>query len=86
MVVSSTVKVDTQGRITLGHKAQGVSSYKIIEEGEGVLTLLPQVEVAMNELWLYKNQKALTSVEKGIEQSKAGKLKRLDKYTREPSE
>ena len=69
------VKPDSKGRVTLGKLAKNISEYEIIEDENGRIILEPQVIVPMHELWLYKNPEALASVEKGIQDSKAGKTK-----------
>ena len=42
------------------------------------IKLTPTVSIPHNELWLYKNPKALKSVLKGMEEAKAGKVKNFD--------
>lgn len=39
------------------------------------IKLTPTVSIPHNELWLYKNPKALKSVLRGMEEAKAGKVK-----------
>lgn len=42
------------------------------------LILVPLVEIPERELWLYKNKKALASLERGIIDSAKGNVKKLD--------
>ncbi len=69
------LRPDSKGRIQLGKRAKGISSYKIIEEKDGCIVLIPQVEIPAKEAWLYQNKEALESVKKGLEDSASGKVK-----------
>ncbi|OGI04716.1 MAG: hypothetical protein A2Y25_08065 [Candidatus Melainabacteria bacterium GWF2_37_15] len=72
--VKKIVRPDTKGRITLGKLAENVSSFEIIVEN-GKIILEPLIEIPARELWLYKNPEALASLEKGVSEAKAGKVK-----------
>ena len=64
-----TIQTDSKGRLTLG--SAFASCYFIIEQPtEGEFTLKKAVVVPEQELWLYKNKKALASVQKGIKEAK----------------
>jgi len=69
------LKPDSKGRILLGKRAKGISSYKIIEEKDGCIVLIPQVEIPAREAWLYQNREALEAVKKGLEDSASGKVR-----------
>jgi hypothetical protein len=69
------LRPDSKGRITLGGLAKNISGFKVIEESNGRIVLEPQVEIPAEEAWLYKNPEALASVLRGIEDSKAGRVK-----------
>ena len=70
-----TVHTDAKGRLTLG--SAFASCYFIIEQKQGgEFTLKKAAIVPECELWLYKNKKALASVQKGLKQAKEGKLER----------
>lgn len=45
---------------------------------EDRLILIPLVEIPEREAWIYKNKKALASLEKGIEDAGAGRVKKID--------
>jgi hypothetical protein len=70
-----TVRPDSKGRIALGRLAKGVSSYRVHEDADGTLVLEPYTEIPAKEQWLYKNRAARASVERGVEESAAGKAK-----------
>ena len=69
------LRPDAKGRIHLGNRAKGISSYKITEEKDGCLVLVPQIEMPAREAWLYENKEALESVKKGLEDASLGKIK-----------
>lgn len=76
------VRPDSKGRITLGHLADGVSSYAIIPAEEGRLILEPHVNVPAREMWLYKNKIALAQVKQGMKELAEGKLVDLGDFTK----
>ncbi|HEY3320523.1 MAG TPA: hypothetical protein VGP72_08660 [Planctomycetota bacterium] len=72
-----TVKIlrpDAKGRISVGIARPGVIGYQRIDEPDGRITLIPMAAIPERELWLYQDKVALASVQRGIAQSKAGKL------------
>ena len=58
---------------TKGHKMAAVIDIDELKRLETVLDLIPSPEK-----WLYKNKKALESVQKGLKQAARGKVSRLD--------
>jgi len=78
--MTTTLKPDSKGRITLGKLAAGVSSFDVDHDEMGRIILDPLVEIPLREKWLYENKKALKSVLKGIEDSGKGKTKRRKSY------
>ena len=71
------LRPDSKGRITLGRLAEGVSSYRARRQKDGKILLEPFVEIPADEQWLYKNSQALESVQRGLADAKAGRVKRL---------
>lgn len=69
------VRPDAKGRITLGKLAEGVSSFRVLEQPGGAYLLEPMVEIPAYENWLYKNKHALVSVRKGLAQSAMGETR-----------
>lgn len=45
---------------------------------KGKLILIPLVEIPEREAWIYKNKKALASLERGLKDAAQGKVKKLD--------
>ena len=58
---------------TKGHKTAAVIDIEELKRIETLLDLIPP-----SEAWLYKNKKALESVQKGLKQASKGKLKKLN--------
>ncbi|MDA8171430.1 MAG: hypothetical protein M0Z48_06325 [Nitrospiraceae bacterium] len=58
---------------TKGHKLAAVIDIDELKRLETVLDLIPSPEK-----WLYRNKKALESVQKGLKQAARGKISRLD--------
>lgn len=73
---SYRLRPDSKGRVTLGKLAEGVSSYVARRQKDGRIILEPFVEIPADERWLYENREAMASVQRGIEDAKAGRLKR----------
>jgi len=58
---------------TKGHKMAAVIDMEELNRIETVLNLIPP-----SEAWLYKNKKALESVQKGLKQAAKGKISKLN--------
>ena len=73
-MISKLIQPDAKGRICIGKPAAGVVGYQRVDEPDGKIVLTPMAAVPANEVWLYQNKEALESVQRGISQSKAGKV------------
>jgi len=73
--IQHTVQTDSKGRLNLG-QANASSFFLVEETSKGEFILKKAVVIPENELWLYKNEKALHAVTKGLEQAKKGKLEK----------
>jgi len=58
---------------TKGHKMAAVIDMEELKRIETVLDIIPPSEV-----WLYKNKKALESIQRGLKQASRGKIKKLN--------
>lgn len=76
------VRPDAKGRITLGKLADGVSSFTVSEQPGGGYLLEPMVEIPAREKWLFDNKTALSSVQRGLEQSEQGELRSRGSFAR----
>lgn len=68
--------LDSRNRVCLTRfltDNQQISSFRAYQEGSKIV-LEPQIEVPAEQGWLYTNQKAKNSVEKGLRDIKAGKI------------
>jgi hypothetical protein len=82
MHTSKKVRPDSKGRISLGSFApKGVSSYTVTND-HGRLILEPNVEISAREKWLWENKAALKQVNKGLEDSAAGRTKSKGDFTK----
>lgn len=72
---------DERGRISLGKRPAEVSSYEATFNSDGTILLKPMAEIPARELWLWKNKKALESVQRGIAQAGRGETTVLDLST-----
>ena len=72
------INVDNKRRVTLGKRAEGISSYSVEELEDGKLLLTPFVEIPADELWLWQDKGALASVRHGLEQSASGQTKAVN--------
>lgn len=77
-----TVRPDSKGRITLGKRAKEFSGYTLKEACDGSILLEPLIEVPAKEGWLFKSQKALASVKRGLKEAGEGKTKSLGSFSR----
>jgi hypothetical protein len=76
------LKPDSKGRIQLGRLAKDIVRYKVIQENDGKIILLPEVALPASEVWLYKNKEALAAVREGFEQSMSGKIKKRGSFAK----
>ena len=76
------LRPDSKGRITLGKLAEGVSSYRARRQADGKIVLEPFVEIPADEQWLWDNKEALASVQRGIADSKAGRLVSMGSFAK----
>ncbi|MEO9169357.1 MAG: hypothetical protein ABI230_13235 [Aestuariivirga sp.] len=75
-----TVRPDAKGRITLGHMAKDVSSFRVHQEEGGRIVLEPFVEIPAREHWIFKNPEALAMLEQGLRESAEGKTVRMPSF------
>lgn len=76
------VRPDSKGRVTLSRLADGVSSYNVLQDGDGRLLLEPMVEIPAREKWIFDHPEALKSVRRGLVDAKVGKIKSLGSFAK----
>jgi hypothetical protein len=73
--MNKMLRPDAKGRICLGHLADGVSGFSVTVTDDHKIILEAYAEVPAREKWLFENKKALDSVNRGLEDAKAGRVK-----------
>ena len=76
------IKMDSKGRICLGRTAPGVIGFQVIQRSGGRIVLQAMTAVPSEEAWLYQNKKSLARVRRGMQQSKAGKVRSLGSFAK----
>jgi hypothetical protein len=77
--VKGIVEPDSRGRVSIGAIAKG-KSYSVQVNDAGQILLDPVVAIPERELWLWQSPEALTSVQRGLQQSAAGEVKDLGSF------
>ena len=77
-------RMDSKHRISLGKGISGrVTSFKVYRNAHGQVILDPMVLLPAHEVWLFKNKKASTLVQQGLEDARGGRLvKAKEDYSR----
>lgn len=74
-LIKDLVKGDERGRLVLGEIAKN-QQFRVERNGLGEVRLIPLITIPAREGWLFKNQKAIKSLTRGLEQAKSGKVTR----------
>jgi hypothetical protein len=68
-------RVDAKHRVSLGKMLGGqVTSFRVYRNAHGQIVLDPMVSVPAHEAWLFKNKRAASLVQRGLEDAKRGRL------------
>ena len=73
-----TRTIDERKRLTLGELIKDFKRVKLFKNERGELLLQPIVEIPASEIWLYKNEEAFESVQKGLKEASEGKISKLN--------
>lgn len=75
--------LDARKRISLAKLLPDyeVCSFKAYTEGDKII-LEPMAEIPARELWLYKHPKALKEAQEGLQQAKAGKVRKRGSFAK----
>lgn len=82
---AARVRPDAKGRVTLGSRAKGVSSFRVEVDEQGRILLDPFVEVPARERWLFENREALDRVRRGLADAEAERTNSLGSFARKGS-
>lgn len=79
-MIIKMIRPDSKGRIALGHLANGVSGFAVIESNEHRIVLEPYSEIPAHEKWLFKNKSAMKKVIQGLQDAEAGRFIEKDSF------
>ena len=81
----NTKSLDSKYRITLGNKLiksiskrMPIETYRIFIGKNGDILLRPTVSIPSTEAWAYHNPKVITKIHEGLEESRTGKIERVN--------
>ena len=78
-VIKDIVQPDGRGRISLGMVASG-KNYRVMINEMGQILLDPVIAVPEREAWLWQNPEAISSVQRGLQESDGGELHDLGSF------
>ena len=77
--IKHSSRADERGRLTLGAVAKK-KNYRVMINQSGQILLDPIVTIPEQEIWLWKNQAALNSVQQGLKESAAEETEDLGSF------
>lgn len=77
--VQSAIQVDEAGYINLGQAVKG-KSYRLLVNDAGQILLDPIEHLPEREQWLWQNEVALNSVQRGVTQVATGERQHLGSF------
>lgn len=63
------LRPDSKGRLNLGDLAKDVSSYRVIKEECGKLTLIPYSEIPYEDKWIFENKDIIQKIKEEFEKT-----------------
>ncbi len=83
-LVARDVRPDARNRVALGKALKDLedASFDVYQDEAGRIVLDPQVSIPASEAWLYRNQKALASVRRGLAEAAEGKTKPVRSFAK----
>jgi len=73
-----TRAIDERNRLTLGGIFKGFKRVRLYKNNRGEVLLQPIVEIPASELWLFQNEEAIESVQRGLKDASDGKITKVD--------
>lgn len=77
-VEMGTTGIDERKRLSLGKVLPEHVRVKVFRSSKGNILLKPVIEVPASEAWLFKNKKALKSVQQGLQDAAQGRIEKVD--------
>lgn len=83
-LIARDVRPDSRKRVALGRALDdlGDASFNVYKDDEGRIILEPHVSIPASEAWLFRNEKALDSVRRGLEEAAGGKAKAIRSFAK----
>jgi hypothetical protein len=83
-LVARGIRADSRKRLALGRALDDLddASFNVYRDEQGRIILDPQISIPASEAWLYRNQKALQSVRRGLSQAADGKTARAGSFAK----
>ena len=79
--IKPSSRADNRGRLTVGAVAKE-KTYRVMINELGQILLDPIVNIPEKELWLWKNQSALSSLKRGLEEAIANESSDLGSFAK----
>ncbi|MBI4353261.1 MAG: hypothetical protein HY593_04965 [Candidatus Omnitrophica bacterium] len=74
----TTRSIDERKRLCVGDLLKDFKRVRVYQNAAGEILIQPMVEIPASEVWLFKNKKALASVQKGLRDAASGKVSKLN--------
>ena len=83
-LLARDVRPDSRKRLALGRALDDLddASFNVYKDAEGRIILEPQVSIPASEAWLFRNQKSLDSVRRGLAETAEKKAKRGSSFAK----
>lgn len=84
VLLARDVRPDSRKRVALGRALEDLedASFNVYKDAQGRIILEPQISIPASEAWLFRNQKAIDSVRRGLNEVAGGKAKRGGSFAR----
>lgn len=77
--IKHSSRADDRGRLTVGAVAKK-KTYRVMINDSGQILLDPIVNIPEKEIWLWKNQSALNSLKRGLEEAEVGETQDMGSF------
>jgi hypothetical protein len=77
--IKNLVSADGRGRITLGAEIK-TKQFRVFKNNLGQILLDPLVSIPEREIWLWQNQSALQSLQKGLQEASQGEIYEMESF------
>lgn len=83
-LVARDIRPDSRKRVALGRALDDLdeASFNVYRDDRGRIILDPQVSIPASEAWLYRNEEALDSVRRGLNEAAQKKTARVGSFAK----